>query len=107
MNDPETGNSSQPNMQWQISAIALKRNEIEEVSETNGTDYITLQQTQPLYMLARICDRFGNPFLDNETLSYFSVNQLGLQSYINNFGRAQQIDLLFVYNIIIIQISST
>ena len=71
----------------------LARNKIFTATSSNGTDYVIIMKSQPLFFLARICDRYGNPFYNPEVYSYYNIGDMALSSRIKNYGDAHVIAL--------------
>ena len=64
---------------------------------------------QPVFFLARICDRFGNPFLTPDILSAYNVGDLKLSARIRNYGDTRVLNLTtgFLWNTITVSAYDT
>ncbi len=75
----------------------------------NGNEYVQYMKQQPLFLVGRICDKFGNPFDDPETYDFYNVGDTALSSRITNQGLERNIDLntVLVYNLLLISASNS
>ena len=76
------------------------------LSSQNGTDFFNFMKTQPIYFLAKITDRLGNPFEDPNVYTFYSTAELALETRIINYGRAMQLETSIIYNTILISLSA-
>jgi hypothetical protein len=51
-----------------------------------GLDYTQFMKGQPIYFIARLCDKLGNPFLSPFIYDLYNVGDTALSSRIKNYG---------------------
>jgi hypothetical protein len=65
-----------------------------------GLDYASFMKSQPVYFIAKLCDKFGNPFYTPSYYDLYNVGDTALSSRIKNYGdtRSLSLNTQFVWN---------
>ena len=65
----------------------IQKNRIFVPIETpQGIEYANFMKGQPLYFIAKLCDKLGNPFYSPSIYDLYNLGDTALSSRIKNYG---------------------